>query len=96
MGVAIAAAVGGSLISGFFSSRSASKQAKEQKKQAEMQARTAIWQQQYARKNQLEDRRYKEQAIGNYRQFYAGKQPVMAPQLTDPNTVVLKDPITGK
>lgn len=92
MGVGAIAAVAGTVLSGVFSSRSAKKQQKAQEKQAELQAKVGMWQQQYARRNQLEDRAYKEKAGGGYRQFYKGNQPVMAPAYTDPSSVQVIDP----
>lgn len=92
MGWAIAASVAGSVISGFFGSRSAKKQQKAQEKAQRLSDQYQGYMQAQRRKYELENRRYKEDAIGNYRGFYGGARQIAAPVLTDPNSVVLRDP----
>lgn len=92
MGWAIAASVAGSLISGFFGSRSAKKQQKAQEKAQRLSDQYRGYMQDKNRKFTLEDRRYKEDAVGAYRGFYGGNRQIAAPVLTDPNSVVLRDP----
>lgn len=92
MGWAIAAAIGGSLISGFFGSRSAKKSAKAQEKAQRLSDQYQGYMQDKNRKFQLEDRRYKEDAIAGYRGMYSGPRQIAAPIMTDPNSVVLRDP----
>lgn len=90
--IGAAVAIGGSFISGFFGSRSAKKDRKAQEKAQRLSDQYQGYMQDKARKFQLEDRRYKEDAIGGYRQFYGGTRQIAAPVLTDPNSVVLRDP----
>ncbi len=94
MGVWAAAA--GAVVSGFFGSKSDKANAKSQKQQAELQGKVAMWQSQYDRKNQLEDRRYKEDIGDTYRGLYKGRQPVMAPSKTDASKVEVIDPFAKK
>lgn len=91
MGWSIAATIGGSLISGFFGSRSAKKDRKAQEKAQRLNDQYQGYMQDKARKFQLEDRRYKEDAVRGYGGFYKGA-PMAAPVMTDPNSVVLRDP----
>ncbi len=90
MGWGLAAA--GSLISGFFGSRSAKKNAKAQEKAQRLSDQYQGYMQAQRRKYQLEDRSYKEDAVGAYRGFYGGTRQIAAPVLSDPNSVVLRDP----
>lgn len=83
-------------ISSLFGGRSKRKAEKAQQESTERMNRennqTAIYRDQLARKNELEDRRYKEEGIGAYRGFYKGNKTIAAPTMTDPNTVKPKDP----
>lgn len=90
MGVWVAAA--GAVVSGLFQSRAANKQSKDQKEANELSVRGQMWQDQYARRNQIEDRAYKEKAIGGYRDFYKGARPLMSPEYSDPSSVEVIDP----
>lgn len=92
MGWGIAASVAGSVISGFFGSRSAKKQAKAQEKAQRLSDQYQGYMQDKNRKFTLEDRRYKEEGIRGYGQFYKGNRQLAAPVMTDPNSVVLRDP----
>lgn len=89
-----AAILGG--IKSLFGGRSKRKAEKAQQESNERMNRennqTAIYRDQMARKNELEDRRYKEEGIRGYGKFYKGNKTIAAPTMTDPNTVKPVDP----
>ena len=78
-------------IKGLFGGRSKRKAEKAQQESTERMNRennqTAIYRDQLARKNELEDRRYKEEGIRGYGGFYKGNKTIAKPTMTDPNTV---------
>lgn len=78
-------------IKGLFGGRSKRKAEKAQQESTERMNRennqVAIYRDQLARKNDLEDRRYKEDGIRGYAGFYKGNRTISAPTMTDPNTV---------
>lgn len=82
----------GAVISGVFESRAESAQAKAQQAASEQDARVAMWNDQYQRKNALQDQRYNEEAASVFRKAYKGDRPVMEPEYTDPNRVTVIDP----
>jgi hypothetical protein len=79
-----AVALGGALISGFFSSRSESQRQRLSERQSREQNQTAIYLNRLGRQDTLADRRYREEAISGYRSDYTGDRPNAAPALTDP------------
>jgi hypothetical protein len=89
-------AIGGAVVSGLFSSRAANKQAKADKAASELSVRGNMWDRQFDRRNQLQDREYKERAIGGYRDFYKGSRPLMSPAYTDPGSQEVIDPFAKK
>ncbi len=98
-GAFASSSLGGTILGGIKSLFGGRSKRKEEKAKAEHEARmnkennqTAIYRDQLARKNELEDRRYKEEGIGAYRGFYKGNKTIAAPTMTDPNTVKPKDP----
>lgn len=82
---------GASFLSGMFGSRSARKQQKAQNK---FEFQKEKYFEETARKRQLEDRLYQEQAIGGYRNYTPGR-PLMAPSYTDPSTIKPQTPKFG-
>lgn len=92
MGVWVAAI--GSVVSGYFGSRDNKQNNKAQKAVSEQENRVRMWERQYDRRNALEDRQYKEQAVGAYKPYQRGT-PLMAAPMTDPNSVeVMQDPLS--
>lgn len=89
--IGAAVAIGGSLISGFFSSRSEAKKMKADAQAQREQNQTGIFRDQQQRKYALEDRKYKEEAVAPYAKFYKGA-PIGRPVMTDPSSVVLNNP----
>lgn len=90
------AAVGGAVISGYFDSRAQAKQMQAAADSQKLDSKTTMYLDQVARKQDLEDRRYMEEGASAFREKYRGNRPVMAPELTDPNTVVVTDPFKKK
>lgn len=92
--VAIAA---GSVLSGLFGSRSASKDRKANRESDKYNFAAQRYFKDIDRQRQLEDRLYTEKAIGGYRQF--NKRPALmgtGPAYTDPSTVKPVLPQYGK
>ncbi len=87
---AAAVAAVGSYASAQSSAKGAKKAAKES---AEAQFKTKQYELQYLRKADLEDRLYKEKAIGGYRQF--GTAGLASPEYTDPGADPV-DPYAAK
>lgn len=90
------AAAAGTVISGYFDSRAQDKQAQASLDAQKLDAKTTVHMEQSARKHALEDRRYLEEGARAFRDKYQGNRPVMAPDLTDPSTVVVTDPFKKK
>lgn len=90
------AAVGGSLVSGFFGSKQQKNQNKQDKEMKQMEIEQEKWLANYQRQNQLADRKYKEDGVGNYRKFYGGGnvngQTVSGPESTSLSPQTTQDP----
>lgn len=82
--MAIVAAVAGAVITGYFSSR----ESESQQRNATQRSREDRLFDEYInrlnRRDTLEDRRYKEEALGGYRDFYRGNRQLSSPAYTDP------------
>ena len=91
-----AVAIGGSLISGFFGSKSEKKQMKAQEKMNQQNNQFQAYRDDVNYKRQLDARLYKEKAWDTYRPMYAGAQQFAAPVMTDPNSVKPIDPYAQK
>lgn len=87
MGWAAAAAIGGSLISGFFGAKSAKSQAKAQAKQQRLSDLFQGYRDDVNRKRQLEDRLSAEKAFNQYGAFSKSKETFAPRVFTDPSTV---------
>jgi hypothetical protein len=85
--IAAGVTAGATLLSGFFGSRSSAAAQKRNDKQNFLDEQYFNNQ---ARQDALEQRQYREKAIGAYRQF--GSAGLASPAYTDPNSIVVKSP----
>ncbi len=76
----------GSIIEGVFASRAAGKQRKHERERDQYQFASQRYFEEMQRKRQLEDRRYRQEAVGNYRQF-SSRQDLKPVMMTDPETI---------
>ena len=86
------ASAAGAIISGYFDSKVQETQSKANLESQKLDSKTTVHMEQAARKQALEDRRYMEEGASAFREKYRGSRPVMAPEFTDPSTVVVTDP----
>lgn len=76
----------GSIIEGVFAGKQASKNRKHERERDQYQFAAQRYFDDMKRKRDLEDRRYRQESIGNYRQF-STRQDLKPVMLTDPETV---------
>lgn len=87
---------GQSVLSGISSLFGGRSQRKGDKESAQRGFQALQYMNQMDRRNQLEDRRYKEESIGAYRQFAPENLQGNSPAYTDPSTVQVVDPYAPK